>query len=107
MLYDGGLSLIVYSSSHKWNNLFEAFKEDDPDADVPIELKGYGQTFTVTEDTDVDDTFGTWFSASTSTVGSGATVTYDGRDLVTIATGETVTLKCAGLKMKTDVVIKM
>lgn len=52
----------VYSESHKWNNLYIAVKEllsyDNP------EIKGYGQIFTVTKDTNVPVDFGTWFTCN-------------------------------------------
>lgn len=62
--YDNDLDLPfgIYSSIEGvgWNGLSDEFNGIFP--------QGYGQIFTVTEDTDVDDTFATWFTANTEPV---------------------------------------
>lgn len=55
--------------------------------------------------------FATWLQANATKQGEepdtpGTTITYDGGTIAAVAAGGTATLKCAGLKMKTDITIK-
>lgn len=109
----------VYTSENGWNETYETllvWRNFYIDAGVPAEnlgypdiVKGWGQVIVVPTDTDVTDEQKAWLDVSweeyvETTV---AEVTYNGATLVTVNAGETKILKCAGLKMKTDVVIKM
>lgn len=68
------------------------------------------QILTATTDIYVEDeTTFTWFSANTELVAEtvSASITYDGVAIATVEAGQTKTLKCAGKKMKTDIVITL
>lgn len=72
-------------------------------------LKGYGQTITVLEDTEVDETFATWFTENTEPVGAEATpavsITYKG-EKIELSAGDIATLHIGGKKLTEDLVIK-
>ena len=71
--------------------------------------------FTFTADTEVNDTFGTWYIANTNynevngivETKPLAEITYNGETIAQLNAGETCTLKCAGLPMETDIIVKV
>lgn len=69
------------------------------------------QTHTLTQDTEVDDTFGTWYISSTNynevNAKPLAEITYNGETIAQLNAGETATLSCEGKKMVSDVVVKV
>lgn len=76
--------------------------------DVPVSemLKGFGQTITITEDTEVDDTFAQWFAANTTSGETSAStiITYNGTD-TELNEGQIATLHCANKKAVSDIVV--
>lgn len=66
---------------------------------------------TVTEDTEVSDEFGKWFNSNVKPQGgentTSTTITYNGATIAALGGGQSATLKCAGLKMESDVVVNM
>lgn len=60
------------------------------------------QTITIPEDTEVSDEFEPWFTANTKRL---STITYNGSIIASLLGGQTATLKCAGMKMESDVVV--
>ena len=66
---------------------------------------------TITEDTEVDDTFGTWYIANTNynevNKSSLVTIEYNGSTIAQLNAGETATLPCKDLAMVSDVVVKV
>ena len=62
-------------------------------------------------DTEVDETFGTWYIANTDynevNAKPLAEITYNGETIAQLNARETCTLKCAGLPMETDIIIKI
>lgn len=70
-----------------------------------------GFVHTITEDTEVDDTFGAWYIDSTNyneVINPPlAEITYNGETIAKINAGETVILKCEGLPMETDIIVKV
>lgn len=69
------------------------------------------QLHTITADTEVDDTFGTWYITNTNynevNATPIATIEYNGQTIAELNAGETATLSCEGKKMLTDLVIKI
>lgn len=78
----------------------------------PSDITDY-QTHTIIEDTEVTDDFGTWYKANTNynevnpTETPIATITYNGETIAQLNAGETVILKCEGLPMETDIIVKV
>jgi hypothetical protein len=74
-----------------------------------------GQNINITADTEVDDTFGTWYIANTNynevngivETKPLAEITYNGETIASLNAGETATLSCEGKKMVSDVVVKV
>ena len=68
------------------------------------------QHITIPTDTEVDDTFATWFEANTEPIGAEATpaveITYKGEPLTTLDVGDIVTLCTNERKLEGDLVIK-
>ena len=60
------------------------------------------QTIIVPYDQDVSAEFAEWFTANTKRL---STITYNGSIIATLNGGQTATLKCAGMKMESDVVV--
>lgn len=98
--------------------------EPDSDLEVPKlyavyqrAVKGwfideYGESIkiiAVPEDTEVSESFYTWFDANTTpyTAQLTAKITYNGSTIATLCNGQTATLKCEGMKMLTDIVIEI
>jgi hypothetical protein len=69
------------------------------------------QTHTLPADQEVDDTFGTWYISNTNynevNAKPLAEITYNGETIAQLNAGETATIKCAGLPMETDIIIKI
>lgn len=81
-------------------------------AGVWSDYEGYStQTITITKDTEVDDTSGTWFINTTiyNEVNPKplAEITYNGETIAQLNAGETAVLKCAEKRMITDITIKI
>ena len=60
------------------------------------------RTITFTSEQEVSDDFYAWFTANTKRL---STITYNGETIASIVGGQTATLKCAGKKMESDVVV--
>lgn len=68
---------------------------------TPVEI-------TITADTEVTDTFGTWYIANTNYEETYlATIEYNGQTIAELNAGETATLSCEGKKMVTDLSVKI
>jgi hypothetical protein len=70
------------------------------------------QNVTILEDIETTDDFGNSFIDSTNynevnTPSYLATIEYNGQTIAQLNAGETCTLKCAGLPMETDIIIKI
>lgn len=69
------------------------------------------QTYTITEDVEVDDTYGTWYIANTNynevNATPLATIEYNGETIAQLNAGETAILKCEGLPLETDIIVKV
>lgn len=79
---------------------------------VDNEYGAYGEgikTIAVPEDTEVSESFYTWFDANTTpyTAQLTAKITYNGSTIATLCNGQTATLKCEGMKMLSDIVIEI
>lgn len=74
--------------------------------DTPVDI-------IITADIEVDDAFGECFIANTDyneinpPATPLATIEYNGETIAQLNAGETCTLKCAGLPMETDIIIKI
>ena len=93
-----------------------SFRGDDDDADdVYNSIMGWSQPefqiVTLETDQTVDDAFGTWFIPNTNynevNASPLATITYNGETIAQLNAGETATLSCEGMKMASDVVVKV
>lgn len=65
---------------------------------------------TILKDSDVDDTFGSWFISTTDYAEVNkplAEITYNGETIAQLNAGETATLSCKDKKMASDVVVKV
>lgn len=72
------------------------------------EWYGDKQTITVLKDTEVDDTFGTWYIANTEPLEKRLVeIIYRGKTIASLDAGETATLSCEGKKMASDVTVKV
>ncbi len=69
------------------------------------------QTQTLTADTEVDDTYGAWYIANTNynevNASSLVTIEYNGSTIAELNAGDKATLSCAGMKMASELVIKI
>lgn len=68
------------------------------------------QTITIPNDTEVSEEFYTWFNANAVQLDADkplATITYNGETIATLDGGQSATLKCAGMKMESDVVVEV
>lgn len=71
--------------------------------DIPLSLY-----FTITEDTEVADDFGTWYIANTEPLEKRLVeIIYRGKTIASLDAGETATLSCEGKKMASDVTVKV
>ena len=70
---------------------------DETQADV-------AKVITITHDQEIPDEFYEWLIANTKRL---STITYNGSTIASILGGQTATLKCAGLKMQSDVVFEV
>lgn len=68
-------------------------------------------SFTTSNDVDVDDIVGSWYIANTNynevNAKPLAEITYNGETIAQLNAGETATLSCEGMKMASDVVVKV
>lgn len=73
-------------------------------------VDGY-QTHTITKDTEVDETFGTWYIPNTNYNEVNpthlATIEYNGQVIASLNAGKTGTLSCKGKKMISDLIVKI
>lgn len=73
----------------------------------------YGQTITIPTDSEVSDEFYAWFTTNAAEVVEDteetpvATIIYGGSVIASLNEGQTATLKCAGMKMESDVVVEV
>ena len=71
----------------------------------------YSQFLTLDVDTEVDDTFGTWYISNTNynevNKSSLVTIEYNCSTIAELNAGETATLSCNGFAMASDVVVKV
>ena len=68
------------------------------------------KTITIPSDSEVSDEFYAWFTANAVSQGADVStttvITYKGSTIATLEGGKTATLKCKGMKMESDVVVK-
>lgn len=83
---------------------FESYFSGDPDENGwDPDAFGEGiQTITIPKDTEVSDEFELWFTANTKRP---STITYNGSTIANLFGGQSATLKCAGMKMESDVMV--
>ena len=105
-----GISYYLYRNNYYVIYLFGTL-HDDFDIAYYNGTWEFGQTMSLTTDVSVDDTFGTWFISSTNynevNAKPLAEITYNGETIAQLNAGETCTLKCAGLPMETDIIVKV
>ena len=98
--YDSYFSAGVY-------NECESFKEWS----TSLMAEDILRNTTLAKDTEVDDTFGTWYISSTNynevNAKPIAEITYNGQTIAQLNAGETCTIKCAEKRMVTDIIIKI
>ena len=102
------VSPILYADANVSGTIYEGW-QDGATVDIVSELCGV-----IGEDTEVDETFGTWYIANTDynevngiVTKPLAEITYNGETIAQLNAGETATLSCEGKKMASDVVVKV
>ena len=99
------VSPLLYADGNLSGTIYEGW-QDGATADIVSKLCGV-----IGEDTEVDETFGTWYIASTDYTEVNtpplAEITYNGETIAQLNAGETAVLKCAEKRMITDITIKI
>ena len=101
-----------YTQSKGWKTKYLGFTREEalsayPEAIVDKASVVYGdsiQTITITEDTEVDETFATWFSENTVEIKQ-VLIQYKEKT-IDVDLGKTATLHIGGKKLTSDIVIK-
>ena len=97
------LSAVVLGKEFDDENLLFLYKNGFI-VDTPVYI-------TFVHDIDCHDVIGAWFITNTNynevNAKPLAEITYNGETIAQLNTGETCTLKCAGLPMETDIIIKI